>query len=246
MEAAIWNTDIRGRPVSCAMSQGMGTNGFFLFDAEATLAVSHAIAELALEEASGRLLAMFQEFKNFEPHRERYWQLAATLDQVQVIGHGKKPAVHGRLKFIAVGQREAAGFWAVLYQGRSVQVLFIARQANDAKLFEERRFSGFYTFRPWIIERVREDIVALCSGRRETITEFERMATIDQAAKHLVRGFRREHECVDAAIRQLQAGGREYCPENFAVELDRSLRRLQKMRDALPLWFGTTFSNQRL
>jgi len=52
-----------------------------LLDAEAAMAIGHAIEDLALEEANGSLLGAFQGSEYFEPHRERYRQLAATIDQ---------------------------------------------------------------------------------------------------------------------------------------------------------------------
>ena len=72
MDASVWDTDDKGKPCSCALSAGMVENRFYRFDAEAFLAASHAIEELALEEACGFLLATMQEFRHFEPHRERY------------------------------------------------------------------------------------------------------------------------------------------------------------------------------
>src|SRR6266545_2969031 len=146
MDASVWNTDEKGRLTSCAIASGMVENHFYLFDAEAILAGSHAIEELALEEASGFLLATMQEFKNFEPHRERYWQLAATLEEARVIAKGKRPARHGHLKFSDTSDRTLAQFWTVLYLGRRRQALLVCRQANQAKAFEQRRFDGFYTF----------------------------------------------------------------------------------------------------
>src|SRR5206468_11554281 len=105
MDASVWNTDEQGRPCSCAVAGGLLENHFYLFDAEAILAASHAIEELALEEANGLLLATMQEFKYFEPHRERYWQLAATLEEARVIAKGKRPPRHGHLKFNATNHR---------------------------------------------------------------------------------------------------------------------------------------------
>src|SRR5437879_13501270 len=115
MDASVWNTDEKGKPCSCALSSGMMENHFYRFDAEAILAVSHAIEELALEEANGFLLATMQEFKNFEPHRERYWQLAATLEDARVIAKGRRLPRHVHLKFIATDATTLAPFWTVLY-----------------------------------------------------------------------------------------------------------------------------------
>src|SRR5207249_11388916 len=111
MDASVWNTNEKGKPSSCAIATGMLENHFYLFDAEAILAASHAIEELALEQANGTLLATMQRFKQFEPHRERYWQVAPTLADVRLIAHGKQPPPHGHSKFTATNPHATPPFW---------------------------------------------------------------------------------------------------------------------------------------
>src|SRR5438094_933335 len=110
-----------------AVTVGLLENHFYQLEAEALLAASHAIEELALEEADGTLLATMQEFRHFEPHRERYWQLAATLTDVRVVAHGRQPPRHGHLKFIATTHKALGPFWTVLYQGRRGQAMLVCR-----------------------------------------------------------------------------------------------------------------------
>src|SRR5439155_24671024 len=136
---------------------------------------SHAIEELALEEADGFLLATMQEFKHFEPHRERYWQLAATLEEARVIAKGKRPPRHGHLKFFSINRRALEQYWTVLYQGHRRQAMVICRQANGARIFEQKRFDGFYSFNPGLIERVRRDIEEMVAGSALQMREFERL-----------------------------------------------------------------------
>ena len=178
-------------------------NHLYLFDAEALLAASHAIEELALEEANGTLLAAMQGFKHFEPHRERYWQLAATLADVRVIAHGKQPPRHGHLKFIATSHKALGPVWTVLYQGQRRQAMLVCRQTNRAKTFEEKRFEGCYTFNRELIARVRQDLEQILAGRAPRMREFERLLAIDQAAKKLAAEFTREHKAVDPGLRYL-------------------------------------------
>ena len=175
MDATVWNTDEKGKPCSCAISTGMIENHFYRFDAEAVLAASHAIEELALEEANGFLLATMQDFRHFDPHRERYWQLAATLKEAHVIAKGRKPPRHGHLKFIATERQPLAPFWTVLYQGHHCQAMLVCRQADGAKIFEQKRFDGFYTFNPDLIGRVRRDIEEILAGCAARMREFERL-----------------------------------------------------------------------
>src|SRR5437773_1320808 len=242
MDASVWNTDEKGKPCSCAMSTGMVEHHFYRFDAEAMLAASHAIEEVALEEANGFLLATMLEFKYFEPHRERYWQLAATLRDTRVIAKGKRPPRHGHLKFIATNHKALGPFWTVLYEGQRRQAMLVCRQTNRAKSFEERRFEGCYTFdRDWIA-RVRQDLEQILAGRAARLGEFERFVAIDQAAKKLAAEFTREHKAVDSALRKLRTAGDHYPSRHFEAVVQKSLRRLKQLTDRLPDLVGAAQS----
>jgi hypothetical protein len=234
MDASVWNIDERGKPAASALAGGLAENQVYQFDGEAVLAVSHAIEELALEEANGALLATMQEFRHFEPHRERYWQLAATLAEVRVIARGRRPARHGHLKFLVTNHRTLARFWTVLYQGHQRRAMLICRQANTAKVFEQKRFDGFYTFAPGLIAGVREDLEQILTGRTGGMEEFERLLAIDRAVKRLAAEFTREHKAVESALRKLQTGGDHYQPRHFAEEVRKSLNRLKLLTDRLP------------
>lgn len=243
MDAAIWNMDYRGRPSSCAIAGGMEENTFYLFDAEAVLSASHAIEELALDEASGSLLAAFQDLKNFDPHHDRYWQLAATLDDVRVVGQGRKRASHDHLKFILTTHEALAPFWAVLYQGRGTEAMLVCRQVRAASAFERKRFVGFYTFNTDLIARVRRDMEDILAGRGCGMREFDRLFALDQAAKQVNLRFAREQQAVEAGIRRLQTDDRRYQPRHFAADLERSLARLSELRTKLPAVIGTAGEN---
>lgn len=234
MDADIRNTDERGGPSSCAIAGGMEENAFYLFDAEAVLSASHAIEELALNEATGSLLATFQDSKNFAPHRDRYWQLAATLDDVRVIGRGRKRASHDRLKFIRTTHTALTPFWTVLYQGRQTDAMLACRQVRAAPVFEQKRFIGFYTFTAGLIARVRRDIEDILAGRSSRMHEFERLLALDQAAKQVKVRFAREQQAVEAAIRRLQKDRGSYQPRHFAADLEKSLNRLRQLNTTLP------------
>jgi len=238
MDASVWNTDERGRPSSRAVAGGMLENHLYLFDSEALLAASHAIEELALEEANGTLLAAMQGFKHFEPHRERYWQLAATLEDVRVIAYGKQPPRHGHLKFIATSHKALGPVWTVLYQGQRRQAMLVCRQTNRAKTFEEKRFEGCYTFDRELIARLRQNLEQILSGHATRLREFERLIAIDEAAKKLAAEFTREHQAVDSALRKLPAARDQYPVRHFEAVVRQSLNRLKQLTDRMPYLIG--------
>jgi len=238
MDAAIWNTDAAGRPVSCATADGMEENTFYVFDAEAVLAASHAIEELALDEATGSLLATFQDLKNFDPHRDRYWQLAATLDDVRVIGRGRKRASHDHLKFILTTHKALVPFWMVLYQGRRTGAMLVCRQVRAAPVFERKRFVGFYTLNGGLVARVGRDLEDILAGRGSAMREFDRLLALDQAAKQVNLRFTREQQAVEAAVRRLQTDGGRYQSRHFAADFERSLARLRELKMKIPAGAG--------
>ena len=238
MDASVWNTNERGTAGSSAIFSGMIEHHFYRFDADSVLAVSHAIEELALEEASGSLLATIQEFQYFKPHRERYWQLAATLDRVRVIARGKAPPRHGHLRFIGVREPTLPPFWSVIYEGRRHQIMLVCRENGRERAFDRKAFDGFYTFDARLIANIRGDIERLLRHPAGAMTEFERLRSIDRAAKHLHVRFDLEQKAVETALDRLRASGNTYRPKHFQADLKKSFGRLSRLARSLPALVG--------
>jgi hypothetical protein len=234
MEAAVWETDAHGNPCGNGLCGRLVENEFYLFDSEALQAVAHAVEDYALDEARGVLLAVIQDFAHFENNRERYWQLAATLEQVKVLGKGKTPRRHGHLQFCNTAESELNRFWTLLYSGPRNQVMLLCRQANEAEDFESKQFIGFYTFNRDLIAQVRREITDLMGGECPALREFTRMRTIDQAAKQLKGDFVEELEAVEQALRKLQTRGAKYQAKHFVSDLEKTIQRLQQWKVRIP------------
>ena len=230
------DTDLDGKSGACAPGELTG-NTFYLMDAEAMLAASHAIEDLALDEANGRMLASFQDFAGFSSHRERYCQLAATVDEVIVAGTGKKPRPCKRLRFVSADGTALTSFWIVIYQGRRTQAMVLSRQTRETAGLDQRSFFGFYTFDPRLIERVRQDIDALLGGATSALIEYDRLHAIDQAARQIRAAFHCEQRVLETALHKMQFRRDRYKPEHFSAELNRSLQRLQRLTQHLPELF---------
>ena len=234
LDAAVKETDAKGGAGKNALKESLSENTFYCFDAEAATAFGHAIEDLALEEANGSLLGAFQDFEYFEPHRERYCQLAATIDRVEVLAAGKTAKLARRIRFFKDAKGSCKDFFIVLYQGKRRQAVFVGRQSNRAHLFEEKKFIGFYTFNPRLIGLLRQDVMELHSGLGTGLREFTRQQVIDQAAKQLKSEFSRQEEAVDQAVRRLQLGGRQYGAGKFASDLEKGLSRLYQWKTRMP------------
>jgi hypothetical protein len=235
IDATIRETDASGNPGQSALTDELSENTFYIFDAEAANAVCHAIEDLALEEANGSLLAGFQEFSYFDDaHRERYDQLAATIEQVKVLAAGKTPRSTRHLKFTRDVRGACKEFQLVLYDGHRRQALFVGRQIKKTRALEEREFLGFYTFSLRLIGRIRQDVLNLAGGRGSSLREFTRQHAIDQAAKQLKTEFSRQKKMVDTAVRRLQLDGERYRAGHFASDLEKGLSRLHQWKTRMP------------
>jgi hypothetical protein len=180
------------------------------------------------------LLAAFQQYKNFEPHRERYLHLAATIERVQIFATGTPPRGTRHLKLTRDIKGALQDFWIVLYEGHRRQALMIGRQTNKAAEFDDRQFTGFFTFNPRLIASIRQDVLDAAAGRAPLLREFTRLHALDQATKQIKSEFAREKEAVDLAVRRLLTDGRRYRAKNFASDLEKGLSRLHQWKTRLP------------
>jgi len=217
-----------------ALDQGLADNCFYEFDADSVVAIWHAVEDIALEEASGSLFAAIQEFSGLESQRERYEQLALTLDHIQLTGAGATPRRIPRLKFMPDRKGLVKEFRAVIYEGPHTQVAFVAEQQNEARDFDARRFTGFYTFDAGLIERLRADLNDLLAGRSETFREFARQRTIYEAERDIRRELTEQTDALAKAVRRLRVEGQRYRPRQFVSDLEKGLSRLVKWKDKIP------------
>lgn len=204
-----------------ALERGLVDNVFYDFDADSLVAIWHAVEDIALEEAKGSLLAAVQEFSWLESQRERYEQLALTLDEVRVIGTGSAPRRNPRLKLMTDKKGTFNRFRAILYSGPRTEVAFVAEQTNKGRDFDARRFNGFYTFEPALAGRLRTDVTDL------SCREFQRQRAIYDAGREIQRELAMQREALAKAVRRLQLDGERYRPRQFASDVEKGLDRLK-------------------
>lgn len=233
-ENGIYETDASGNCLEPVRLSGLEENTFYLFDSDAALAFSHAVEDLALEDASGNLLAAMQNFAQFESNRERYGQLSATLEKVEVIACGKMPRRNGRMKFCRDANGLVKKFWMTLYEGKKSQAMFLGEQSNAAEVFDDKMFTGFYTFNPRIVAQTRDDMAESLAGRCPELRQFAQLHRIDRAAKHLKIEFAREKAAMDIAMGKLQGHGKKYQGKHFLSDLNKTLERLNRLQTHLP------------
>lgn len=232
MEATARQID--GPEAGNALEQGLADNVFYDFDADSVTAIWHAVEDIALEEAGGSLLAALQELPWLKSQRERYESLALTLDRVEVVGAGVPPRRLPRLKLLPDKKAAARKFRAVMYEGLRVQVAFVAEQENHARDFDARRFTGFYTFDPGLLARLRADLVEFVSGRSESFREFARQRAIYEAGRELQRELAMQKDALAKAVRRLRLDGQRYRPRQFVSDFEKGLSRLGEWKHKMP------------
>jgi hypothetical protein len=145
-----------------------------VMDAEAMLAISHAIEDIASEVRRGELIATFQDFKNFLPHRKRYVSLAEDLDAVRVWGSGEVPKNCGKIDFVQAEEERIRRYCLVLFDSQVSRAVLLCKQVNRATKFEEKKFIGFYSFNPYLVQSIRWRFNLLSSGLSRVISHWER------------------------------------------------------------------------
>ena len=234
IDASVREIDSQGQPGRPVRFGQFNENTFYQFDADTLCALGHAIEDLALEEADGDIFASFQFLKNIEPHRERYEQLAATIETVTVVGGGPRPRPIRGLRFLPDRRGAVRDYWIVLYEGRREQALVAGRQMAPERLFEDRKFLGLFTFNPQVIARFRQDLLEAAAGRGKSLGEFERLCALDQAAKQIQDEFVRGRASVEQAMQRLLRAGGAGHDAHFADELEKGLAGLLQWRTRLP------------
>jgi hypothetical protein len=145
-----------------------------VMDSDAMLAISHAIEDIAGEERQGELIATFQSFENFLPYKARYMGLADDLDAVRVWGCGKPPQKCGKVDFIVADDPKLLRYWLVLFDSEHARAVLLCKQVNKAEKFEDKKFLGFYSFNPYLVQSIRWRFNLLSCGLSRVIAHWER------------------------------------------------------------------------
>jgi hypothetical protein len=145
-----------------------------VMDSEAMLAISHAIEDIAGETRRGELIATFQDFKNFLPHKKRYMSLAEDLDAVRVWGCGEIPKNCGKIDFVQAEEERIRRYWLVLFDSEETRAVLLCKQVNRAANFEDKKFIGFYSFNPYLVQSIRWRFNLLSSGLSRVISHWEK------------------------------------------------------------------------
>ncbi len=145
-----------------------------LMDTQVMLGISHAIEDLALANGGGEFISTFQDFKNFAPQKERYLKLAEVLDDVRVWGAGDPPEDCPSIDFVFADDPKVKKYWLVLYDSPDCRAMLLCRQVNRAQKFPSKKFVGFYSFNPYLVQSIRWRFNLLSSGLGKVLNHWEK------------------------------------------------------------------------
>jgi hypothetical protein len=149
-----------------------------VMEPEAMLAISHAIEDIAGEVRTGELIATFQDFKHFLPEKKRYISLAEDLDAVRVWGNGEVPRNCGNVDFVQTNDERIRRYWLVLFDSPDCRAVLLGRQVNKATKFEDKKFVGFYSFNPYLVQSIRWRFNLLSCGLSKVISHWEKSVSL--------------------------------------------------------------------
>jgi hypothetical protein len=145
-----------------------------VFAAETMLAVSLAIEDLASEVGKGELISTFQNFRNFECHKQRYLSLARDLDAVRVWGAGAPPKRCPRIDFIVTEDPKIIRYRLVLFEGPSDHAVLVCKQLGPTKEPGQEKFIGFYSFNPYLVQSIRWRFNLLTCGLNKIVNHWDK------------------------------------------------------------------------
>jgi hypothetical protein len=144
-----------------------------VMDHEAMMAIAHAIEDIASEEGKGELIATFQDFKNFQPYKKRYHEMSERLDAVRVWGAGEIPKKCGNVDFVQVDDK-LLRYWLVLFDSEHVRAVLLCKQVNKATELADKKFLGFYSFNPYLVQSIRWRFNLMSCGLSRVISHWEK------------------------------------------------------------------------
>jgi hypothetical protein len=145
-----------------------------VMDADAVMAISHAIEDLASEIREGELIATFPDFADFLPYKKRFMGLAEDVDTVRVWGSGTIPRNCGKIDFVKTDETRIKRYTLVLFDSPHGRAVLLCKQVNKAAKWADKKFIGFYSFNPYLVQSIRWRFNLLSCGLSGVISHWEK------------------------------------------------------------------------
>lgn len=177
---------------------------FYVFNSDAVFAFSDAIEDIALEEANGTVIASILDLSNLKEQRERYAQLAATMDDVRVAASGPGTKLPGINMLRAATSLKDC--WSVIYAGKRIKVALLTQVKRPFKRIDDAEFIGFYTFNQKLISMAEHDFDKVVPENCPLLEQFKRLQKLDLAQKIIAETFCREEATLEDVFTEMRRG----------------------------------------
>lgn len=145
-----------------------------LFSASLIQAISHTILDLAEEVGEGELIATMQDFSQFTPQKKRYCDLSDKIDRVRVWGDGIPPKGCRHIDFVRTDHPKIIRYWMVLFDSPHCRAVLLCKQINKTEDFADKKFVGFFSFNPYLVQSIRWRFNLLSCGFGKVINHWEK------------------------------------------------------------------------
>jgi hypothetical protein len=159
-----------------------------VLDADTVLAVTNAIIDLASEVRAGDLIVSLPDFEDYSDYRTILESTAKDLDSVRIWSVGNPPKNRKNIDFIPIQNKKLQRYFLVLFQSEKGRAMLLCQQINSTTNPNERKFLGFYSFNPYLVESIRWRFNLVTCGLNRFVNKWEttfplpdlRMKAIDQ------------------------------------------------------------------
>ncbi len=145
-----------------------------LFQPPLMQAISRSIEDIAAETGEGELIATFQDFDHFEEQKKRYCEISKKVDAVRVWGDGAIPKGCPKIDFVLSSHPKVSRYWMVLFDSPHCRAILLCKQINKATEFQEKKFVGFYSFNPYLVQSIRWRFNLLSCGLCKVVNLWEK------------------------------------------------------------------------
>ena len=151
-----------------------------VMDPEAMLAISHAIEDIAGDIRKGELDRDVPGFQKFPPGEKSLHQpgRGSRCRRARVGATATCLKNCGKIDFVQTEEERLRRYWLVLFDSPDARAVLIGRQVNKATKFEDKKFVGFYSFNPYLVQSIRWRFNLLSCGLSKVIAHWEKSVSL--------------------------------------------------------------------
>ena len=97
---------------------------------------------------------------------------------MRVWGSGEVPKKGGKIDFVQTTDERLRRYWLVLFDSPDSRAVLLGRQVNRATKLADKKFVGFYSFNPYLVQSIRWRFNLLSCGLSKVISHWEKSVSL--------------------------------------------------------------------